>query len=452
LAAALLIKPGIRRALNARLVKPRVRIFLLWIVGGGLALRMLTILIWPMTPAGDSAAYHRKALQLLAGEEYGQTAYTAPGFPAILAGWYRITAAHPLAAYILGALFGTAAIVLTYDVARRTLSPSAARWAALLAAIMPTLVCTSARILTTAILTVFVLGIIDLAVISAGSGRRSWWAVVGTGAVIAMASLVKPTFLLIPILVLFSWLVQARRALVKWVVCGAVATCVVIPWTVRNYLVLGAFVPVTSAAGEGLFHGLNPDSDGMFSPAHRSAVSKDVPELARDKQLRAIALERVRQDPAACAKLLVRKQIPMWGVSSTNIATAISPRIPAGLHKPLERGIKTLINAFWTALMLLCLRSALVTDVWRRPGLFLGVLTILYFFALHSVFEVQSRYHVPVIPVFILIAAAGMAASESEETARTRAAVQGQGRAPAAGPSATAAGPAAGSPEHGNAP
>jgi len=37
------------------------------------------------------------------------------------------------------------------------------------------------------------------------------------------------------------------------------------------------------------------------------------------------------------------------------------------------------------------------------------LLLLLYMFALHLVFEVQSRYHIPVISALLMVASAGLA-------------------------------------------
>lgn len=113
---------------------------------------------------------------------------------------------------------------------------------------------------------------------------------------------------------------------------------------------------------------------------------------------------------------MVRKQAYMWGTSSTNIATRFNASIPAEWHPRLEQVIKLAINTCWTALMLLCLRSGLVTGIWREPTMALGVMLLYYTAVSHLFFEVQSRYHIHVIPVLVIIAAAGMAASSAHLT------------------------------------
>jgi hypothetical protein len=275
--------------------------------------------------------------------------------------------------------------------------------------VMPTLVLTAPDIHSTSPLVILVLAMVILALRSAENGSASWWSVVGLGAVIGVGSLVKPVFVPVPILVLWSWLVLGgvRKAAWKFVVVILVAACFVTPWTVRNYLVLGAFVPVSTNSGGVLYQGMNPESNGMWSPAMEDAMRRD--EVQASRMACQAALDRMRTRPLDCALLMVRKQAFMWGTSSTNMALYLSPAIPDGVAGPLTAGMKFLANAGWSALWVLCLAGTLTTSIWKEPRFALGVLFLGYVFTSHLVLEVQSRYHIPVICILILVAAAGLA-------------------------------------------
>lgn len=173
--------PEMSIALNNWVSRPSPRRFLLWTVGTGLLLRLMTLAILPMQLVSDQGLIHAKALQIVAGEGFGKSAFGPPGQPFLLAGWYWLTTPHPCAAYLLGILLGTAAIWLTYATAMRIVSPLAARWAAVLTATMPTLVFTSAIVHTPALLVLLVLGAIMLSLDAAKDAPKSWWPVLGLG-------------------------------------------------------------------------------------------------------------------------------------------------------------------------------------------------------------------------------------------------------------------------------
>jgi len=412
----------VRGALSRRLAALSGRWFWILVLGVGLGLRLAAMAAWPQAPASDAAIYHARALDILAARGFGPTAFNPPGLPFLLAGWYRLTAPDPLAGYVLGALLGTATIALAWDVGRRALGPLAARWAAVLTAVMPTLVFTAARTETTTPLAFAVLAMGDLALVAAGRGWRAGASLVGLGLLLGMAALVKPIFLPVPLLLAAGWLAlgQGRRALLRATVCLVLMAAVIAPWTWRNWRLLGAFVPVSTNGGSVLYHGTNPATDGMWSPGEPPPAGVD--EVAHDRALRDAALRWIAAHPAAWCRLVLVKQAYMWGTSSTNIATLMNPALPPRLSGALAAAIKGAINVFWAALLVLCAAATLTTDVWGNRWLRPLVLFLLFTAAVHLVLEVQSRYHIPVIGVLVVIAAAGLARPAAAPDAPGRAA------------------------------
>jgi len=404
-----ILHPRVRGWAWQRLAAAPAGRFLAVVIAVGLLLRLLTLVAAPDTLASDSTIYHDRAVGLLAGAGYGHTAFQAPGQPFLLAAWYLLTGASPLAGYLLGIMLGTAAIPLAYDVGRRSLSPVAARWAAILMAVMPTLVFTAARVDTSPVLVLIVLAAADLAIIAQAPGWRGCLVAVGLGALLGFGSLVKPVFLPAPLLLLVCWLGigMGRGVVVRLLLCTAAMVCVVAPWTVRNYEVLGAFVPVSTNGGYVLFHGTNPESGGLWS---LNAELEAEDEVVRDRTRSADAFRWIREHPMEMAVLATRKQAYMWGTSSTNIATSMSDRVPAGMRLKAEAAIKGLVNCGWAALCVLCLWATLTTPVWRSPALRLLVLLVFMTFFMHLFYEVQSRYHIPLIGALVLVAAAGLGA------------------------------------------
>lgn len=118
---------------------------------------------------------------------------------------------------------------------------------------------------------------------------------------VGFGSLVKPIFLPVPVLILCSWFVLGLGwvAIRKFLVVNAIAALIVVPWTVRNYRLLGAFVPVSTNSGYVLYHGMNPESDGMWSPALRSIGHLD--EIERDRLARQAAIRQICDHPLETA-------------------------------------------------------------------------------------------------------------------------------------------------------
>lgn len=62
------------------------------------------------------------------------------------------------------------------------------------------------------------------------------------------------------------WVCRAtlrRRALKLWLVMSAATLLTVLPWTVRNYFVLGAFIPISTNSGNNFYIGNNPQYEGQ---------------------------------------------------------------------------------------------------------------------------------------------------------------------------------------------
>jgi len=404
-------------AINSWLRVWSPRSFWTWVIVFALVVRLSTLLLWPTWPSSDAANYHAKAMDIFNGQGYGPTAYWPVGLPMLLAVWYHLTLAHPVAGYVLGVFISTATIFLAHDVGRRVLSNVAARWMAILTAIMPTLVFTAARTDASALLVFLVLAIADLVLIGTRRGWQGWTAGVAAGGLLGYAVLVKPVCLLVPVFVLISWLSLTGRRAACWrtLVCVATMTAVIAPWTLRNYRVLGTFVLVSTNGGVCLYTGVNPDTNGMYSRERDPRfhpLPGEVDEISVDRIRRRAALKWIKENPLACCKLMLKKQAYMWGTSSTNIAVGINDRVPAHLQEPIGKAIKALVNLFWAALLVLVLIGTLRTTVWQNCSAWLLLLMLLYMLALHSIFEVQSRYHIPVISALLLVAAAGLAGED----------------------------------------
>ena len=164
----------VRDRINARLERiPSVR-FWLGLLGLALIVRLFTLLIWPTWPGSDAGIYHANAIELLETGGYRDSAFQPPGLPFLLAGWYWITIPHPVAGYLMSIFLSVMSVGLIYDVAQRSLSPLAARWAAILAGVIPTYIFTAARTDASALLVFIFLLVADLTLISLQNSWKGW--------------------------------------------------------------------------------------------------------------------------------------------------------------------------------------------------------------------------------------------------------------------------------------
>ena len=89
---------------------------------------------------------------------------------------------------------------------------------------------------------------------------------------------------------------------------------------------------------------------------------------------------------------------------------------------PLYAVAKLAANAYWWGIRALVLAAFLVraaTSWPRRAEVVLFLLTILYFWAIDSVFESGARHHMPLVGLLAILAASLANAVPGERTARS---------------------------------
>jgi hypothetical protein len=264
----------------------------------------------------------------------GPTAHVAPLYPLLLSGIYRLCGTYQTPAGRLAqaslAIAGSTLVVLLLPLLARSLGLSVgAGWAAaFVAAWLPANLCneaTGSHEQIVATLALFGLVAVCLRLQHENwSGRRA----LGTAAlVVAVVTLLAPNFLLVPALFFLAegwWRSGERRRILR---CGltllAVVLVTVLPWLVRNYVVLGGLVPLRSNLGLELAAGNRPDADGytytagfhemhpFYSAAERARLVR-VGELAYMKDKQREALGWIAARPGGFAWLTLRRAFLFW--------------------------------------------------------------------------------------------------------------------------------------------
>ena len=211
-------RPRVRRVLTEALEHLSDRHFLLAVTLLALAVRVISVAVFPIEPMNDHRYFHQYALNLLGGKGYGGVpwpylpylnadggpkAFYPPGMSLLLCAWYWLTAPTALAGKFLNVLFGTAMVLFVYDIGRRAVSRAVGRWAALLTAIFPTLVFYCATLGYEIVLGTIWCAIVDLALVTRGKPR--YWHAAAMGLLLGFGSLLKPICLLMPALLVVWW-------------------------------------------------------------------------------------------------------------------------------------------------------------------------------------------------------------------------------------------------------
>lgn len=231
--------------------------------GAVLALRDPYRVHGPETNA-DGVAYHHMAIHLARGHGYvttegHPTRYWMPGFPLLLAGIYRVAGNRPVAVYLALCLLGTGACLITYLLGRALLGETLGRMAALLGTLYVPHIYLASVFLSENLYAVLVGAAALFAVryVERRRGRDLAAATLMTG----LGVLTRP-FLLLGAMLFAAWLAIRRKqaGFGRWAApayaLGVLA--VLSPWVVRNYLLDGRLVILTTGAGV-TFHGANND-------------------------------------------------------------------------------------------------------------------------------------------------------------------------------------------------
>jgi hypothetical protein len=137
------------------------------------------------------------------------------------------------------------------------------------------------------------------------------------GALLGLACLtLSPFQVFVPLTVILVLLMSKSRPGARWKTAAAIAvttTVVISPWTIRNYLVFGEFVPVRTGAGAAAHQG-NPTLAATFTDGRFACVESLGPfwvaENARDAILTANTVADRRSDIYRRSQQCVEKNAP----------------------------------------------------------------------------------------------------------------------------------------------
>jgi 4-amino-4-deoxy-L-arabinose transferase-like glycosyltransferase len=338
-------------------------------------------------------------------------AFRLPGYPA----WVALLQSHPPSIRIAQALLDGITILATFILARRFVPARFALLAAGFMAFDPGLAYFSGLILSeslfTSIITIaFVClawgspptqGIASSAQLSTQRRRRRlWW--IGV-LLLSSACLVRSTALplafLAPLISAVS-VVRTTSVSPRLPVALSISlliALVIFPWAIRNRLVTGAWIFTSTNDGFTLYDGAHPDATGASDQSNITTIlpPEGLDEIGRDRFLRTLAFDFVRDHPGQFAQLAVKKLARTWypAPQSAQFGQSMSARVIA-----LSHGVPLLVFA---------VVGLLVSDLPFRHRLFLIAPAIVI--SLAVIMAVGSlRYRLPAHPAIAVLAAAGV--------------------------------------------
>ncbi len=304
------------------------------------------------SPVYDAAAYARIAANLERGEGFtlGPTATQpatnySPGLPLLTAGLYELSGGvHERFARVVLALLSSLAVIFSYLIGRRLAGPWAGVVGAGAVAVYPALLEYQGMLMSEP-LAATLLSAAVLAMLWADGPSRARWLV--PGLLLGLLALFRPEYLAISFPVAVAILARHgwpgwRPGLAQAALLLAGLAIVIAPWTVRNAVAMGRFVPISTGGGQVLFAGSYMPSGGdpekvgeevverhpeLFAPGAVQQLrleqilarlaAQRFPGMPTDEALGRMGRERLREDvstePLAYAGFLGSKLWLIWG-------------------------------------------------------------------------------------------------------------------------------------------
>jgi 4-amino-4-deoxy-L-arabinose transferase-like glycosyltransferase len=245
--------------------------------------------------------------------------------------------------------------------------------------------------------------IVALYVVLVARDRRSWILAAVSGGVLGYSILVRPQVLLLPPVIglwcFFAW--GRRRAGLLAAVAFVAGTIVVVaPWTVRNYVRLHTFVPVSTYTWINFWLVNHPGSDGLFRRPEKDIGVAAVRairaqgEVEQDRTWRRMAVRWVREHP--------RRAVTGWVRNGRRYVADPDPLISRWYR--LRRQAVPRLDERWllaAGLFAVALAAVLRTAGWK---LVLPTAVVLYFLAFFCFFVPTPRFRVGMLPLVALLA------------------------------------------------
>lgn len=256
----------------------------------GFVLRAAWALAIPIVPVSDTLIYDRLARNVVSGAGYGlepgrPIAYWPPGAPLLFAAVYSLGGRNLAAVAGLQVILSTLVVALGLVLARRWFGDRPGLWSGLILALWPGQIEYTTVMGTELPFEAALLGALLL-------WDRAGWSPVrqglGSGLLLGAGALVRPTGLLLPLVLGVSRAIRERagsRAVIATVASLVAISLVIAPWTYRNYRAFGRFIPISLNSGSNLWMGNHPESDGRYEKIPERFRGLD--EFERDRAMRA---------------------------------------------------------------------------------------------------------------------------------------------------------------------
>ncbi|MCL5291360.1 MAG: glycosyltransferase family 39 protein [Actinobacteria bacterium] len=384
----------------------------LLIAGGIFALALAIRLIWVLNvkcvPISDFEVYDQAGLSVAAGRGLivdGNPLHAfGPGYPAFLGTIYLILGHRLGAVHIANALLGALSTVLLYVIGGRIFNRRVGAIAGLLLAVYPEHVYFSSLIASENLFIPMLLGALLLYLI--GQSKDDWRLIGLAGLALGATALVRPAAIMVPPAIVLWELLDVKRfrsVLIRLGIFGIALVIAIAPWTVRNYLEFGAFVPLSTSGGVSFWMGNNPGATGAFHYPEDNPLGRIGDPVKRDREGLRLGLQFIRSHPKQAAKLYSVKLQILYSQGSDAIMW-IEKSLKGSILNNIGPKAILLENLAYLFVWTSALIGLALTKLKQRPVWFF-ILLFAAWSLLHPILLTARRYRLPMIPLMALFSA-----------------------------------------------
>lgn len=419
------------------------------------AVRGALVEAYPIFTIWNDESLHYVTSVIAANVDQPILGHWPPLYDATLAVIFRVFGPDLVAARWVQVVYSSATVCFVYGIAREMADRRAGRIAAFACALYPSAIAFSHYVYSETLFTALLAGAFYLLV--RGGDRPSTPQLALAGVLFGLAALTRSVALyFLPAWLL--WLVvqgrfaETRRAAV--VLAFALAT--VAPWTIRNAIVMEAFVPIDTAMGrtawwaynDGVFAvdlGYSRDSvfanrphcdaeldprreplpawttlRALFPPAEEldartpGRLKREIERVRREATMDRVAysscesraaLDWVVEHPLVAVGRIAQRVYFFWGPNSFLLRSIHLDSYPGGvLGREAYPVVKAVVVATYVAVVVVAILA--LGRRHRGRGAELIALYAAFATVLHAVAVASSRYRLPMMPLLVALAAA----------------------------------------------
>jgi len=393
----------------------------LWLFLAALLARLFLVFIHTdVKLVHEMNGYDYGARSMLAGkgficvEQRGYRAFLPPGYSFFLAGVYWLFGHSFLAARLVQALLGALSVVLAYLLGRHIFDERVAKLGAWILAFYPQSVQFADLMQTeTVFLFFFLLAMLFFVRTLKGA---SWPSLVAAGLLFGVAALVRSIIVFyLPLIVGFFLVFKRDKQMIKKsILVTLLMLATIAPWTIRNYVVLDAFVPINTKVGwdffqhnhSGIYYIMRNLSDEPGEDeADRLATDRNghIDELKLSKVCQRLALRWIFHNP----HLFIFKGIRMqWNLYSLERTFFVNLR--QGYYGHVPKWLLFIAGPYMGVPFLFLLPLAVIGFIYmKKDDLYLRLILVLfgYFSAIAFMAFLFYRQRYPLLPFLCCFAA-----------------------------------------------